>query len=108
MPFLSFQVNILRILYVAMSLKVNGVKNVRTLPKWQGTDGFRISVDELRKAFILEEYNRYALLNERVLQVAKRELKLYDLGNVMFILNSPKNEKAEPLKCYVSNCSEIP
>jgi hypothetical protein len=47
-----------------------------------------------------------ALLNERV-QVAKRELKeLYDLGNVMFILNSPKNEKAEPLKCYVSNCSE--
>jgi plasmid replication initiation protein len=57
-------------------------KNVRTLPKWQGTDGFRISVDELRKAFILEEkYNRYALLNERVLQVAKRELKeLYDLG----------------------------
>jgi hypothetical protein len=85
-------------------------KNVRTLPKWQGTDGFRISVDELRKAFILEEkYNRYALLNERVLQVAKRELKeLYDLGNVMFILNSPKNEKAEPLKCYVSNCSKIP
>jgi hypothetical protein len=33
-------------------------KNVRTLPKWQGTDGFRISVDEL-KGFILEEkYNR--------------------------------------------------
>ena len=50
--------------------------------KWQGTEGFRISVDDLRKAFILEEkYNRYALLNERVLQVAKRELKeLYDLG----------------------------
>jgi plasmid replication initiation protein len=48
--------------------------------KWQGTDGFRISVDELRKAFILEEkYNRYALLND-VLQVAKRELKgCYDL-----------------------------
>jgi hypothetical protein len=53
-----------------------------------------------------EKYNRYALLNER-LKVAKRELKeLYDLGNVMFILNSPKNEKAEPLKCYVSNCSQ--
>lgn len=50
--------------------------------KWQGTDGFRISVDELRLSFMLEEkYNRYALLNERVLQVAKRELKeLYDLG----------------------------
>jgi hypothetical protein len=36
----------------------------------------RISVDELRLSFMLEEkYNRYALLNERVLQVAKRELK---------------------------------
>jgi hypothetical protein len=32
---------------------------------------FRISVDELRLSFMLEEkYNRYALLNERVLQVA--------------------------------------
>jgi hypothetical protein len=42
-------------------------KNVRTLPKWQGTDGFRISVDELRKAFILE--NDMYLLNERVLKL---------------------------------------
>jgi hypothetical protein len=40
-------------------------------------------------------------------QVAKRELKnCTTSGNVMFILNSPKNEKAEPLKCYVSNCSK--
>jgi plasmid replication initiation protein len=31
------------------------------------------SVDELRLSFMLEEkYNRYALLNERVLQVAKQ------------------------------------
>ena len=29
--------------------------------KWQGTDGFRISVDELRKSFMLEEkYDRYS------------------------------------------------
>jgi hypothetical protein len=49
-------------------------KNVRTLPKWQGTDGFRISVDELRKAFIWKKNTTDALLNERV-QVAKRELK---------------------------------
>jgi plasmid replication initiation protein len=50
--------------------------------KWQGTDGFRISVEDLRKTFVLEnKYPRYALLNDRVLQVAKRELKaLYDIG----------------------------
>jgi plasmid replication initiation protein len=36
-------------------LKKNGVKCTNFAKKWQGTDGFRISVDELRKAFILEE-----------------------------------------------------
>jgi hypothetical protein len=66
-----------------MSLKSKWSQRMYELcQKWQGTDGFRISVDDLRKSFILEEkYSRYALLNERVLQVAKRELKeLYDLG----------------------------
>jgi plasmid replication initiation protein len=70
-------------LHVAMSLKSKWSQRMYELcQKWQGTDGFRISVDELRQAFMLEDkYNRYALLNERVLQVAKRELKeLYDLG----------------------------
>ena len=70
-------------LHVAMSLKSKWSQRMYELcQKWQGTDGFRMSVDDLRKSFILEEkYNRYALLNERVLQVAKRELKeLYDLG----------------------------
>ena len=70
-------------LHVAMSLKSKWSQRMYELcQQWQGTEGFRISVDDLRKAFILEEkYNRYALLNERVLQVAKRELKeLYDLG----------------------------
>jgi plasmid replication initiation protein len=48
--------------------------------KWQGTDGFRISVDELRKAFILEEkYNRYALLNECAPSCKTRIKRLYDL-----------------------------
>ncbi len=63
--------------------------------KWQGTDGFRMSVKDLRKAFILEDkYNRYALLNERVLQVARRELKeLYDLGqcDVYFEFTEERN-----------------
>jgi plasmid replication initiation protein len=68
-------------LHVAMSLKKVS-QRMYELCKNGKDDGFRISVDELRKAFILEEkYNRYALLNERVLQVAKRELKEnYDLG----------------------------
>jgi hypothetical protein len=70
-------------LHVAMSLKSKWSQRMYELcQKWQGTDGFRITVDDLRKSFMLEEkYDRYALLNERVLQVAKRELKeLYDLG----------------------------
>jgi hypothetical protein len=62
-------------LHVAMSLKVNGRSACTSFAK-MARYGFRISVDELRLSFMLEEkYNRYALLNERVLQVAKRELK---------------------------------
>ena len=83
-------------LHVAMSLKSKWSQRMYELcQKWQGTDGFRISVDELRKSFILEDkYNRYALLNERVLQVAKRELKeLYDLGqcDVYFEFTEERN-----------------
>ena len=83
-------------LHVAMSLKSKWSQRMYELcQKWQGTDGFRISVDELRKSFILEDkYNRYALLNERVLQVAKKELKeLYDLGqcDVYFEFTEERN-----------------
>jgi len=70
-------------LNVAMSLKSKWSQRMYELcQKWQGTDGFRISVEELRESFVLEgKYSRYALLNEYVLQVAKRELKeLYDVG----------------------------
>jgi hypothetical protein len=42
-----------------------------------------------------EKYNRYALLNERVLQVAKRELKeLYDLGQCDVYFEFTENAKA--------------
>ena len=83
-------------LHVAMSLKSKWSQRMYELcQKWQGTDGFRMSVTELRKAFILEDkYNRYALLNERVLQVAKKELKeLYDLGqcDVYFEFTEERN-----------------
>ena len=86
-------------LHVAMSLKSKWSQRMYELcQKWQGTDGFRISVDELRKSFMLEEkYDRYALLNERVLQVAKRELKeLYDLGqcDVYFEFSEERNGRS--------------
>jgi len=70
-------------LNVAMSLKSKWSQRMYELcQKWQGTDGFRMSVQDLRNAFVLEnKYPRFALLNEYVLQVAKRELKsLYDIG----------------------------
>jgi plasmid replication initiation protein len=50
-------------------LKKNGVKCTNFAKKWQGTDGFRISVDELRRLLFWKKYNRYALLNERVLKL---------------------------------------
>lgn len=83
-------------LHVAMSLKSKWSQRMYELcQKWQGTDGFRMSVQDLRKAFVLEnKYNRYALLNERVLQVARRELKeLYDLGqcDVYFEFTEERN-----------------
>lgn len=70
-------------LNVAMSLKSKWSQRMYELcQKWQGTEGFRITVNDLRNAFKLEEkYNRYALLNQYVLQIAKKELKeLYDAG----------------------------
>lgn len=86
-------------LHVAMSLKSKWSQRMYELcQKWQGTDGFRISVDELRQSFMLEnKYDRYALLNERVLQVAKRELKeLYDLGqcDVYFEFSEERNGRS--------------
>lgn len=70
-------------LNIAMSLKSKWSQRMYEMcQKWQGAEGFRISVDELRKSFALEEkYPRFALLNEFVLQIAKRELKdLFDQG----------------------------
>ena len=82
-----------------MSLKSKWSQRMYELcQKWQGTDGFRMSVDDLRKSFVLEDkYPRYALLNERVLQVAKRELKeLYDIGqcDVYFEFTEERNGRS--------------
>lgn len=86
-------------LNVAMSLKSKWSQRMYELcQKWQGTDGFRISIEDLRKSFVLEDkYNRYALLNQYVLQVAKRELKeLYDIGqcDVYFEFSEERNGRS--------------
>jgi selenocysteine-specific translation elongation factor len=62
------------------------------LPKWQGTDGLGSQLMNYDRLLCWKNVHRYALLNERVLQVAKRELKelCMILANVMFILSSPK------------------
>jgi hypothetical protein len=86
-------------LNVAMSLKSKWSQRMYELcQKWHGTDGFRMSVEDLRNSFVLEKkYPRYALLNERVLQVAKRELKaLYDIGqcDVYFEFSEERNGRS--------------
>jgi plasmid replication initiation protein len=86
-------------LNVAMSLKSKWSQRMYELcQKWHGTDGFRISVEDLRNSFVLEKkYSRYALLNEYVLQVAKRELKaLYDIGqsDVYFEFSEERNGRS--------------
>lgn len=70
-------------LTVAMSLKSKWSQRMYELcQKWQGTDGFRMSIADLRKSFVLEDaYKEYGSLKKFVLDVAKKELKsLYDSG----------------------------
>ena len=86
-------------LNVAMSLKSKWSQRMYELcQKWAGTEGFRIKVSDLRTSFVLEgKYDRYALLNDRVLQVAKRELKeLYDIGqcDVYFEFTEERNGRS--------------
>ena len=86
-------------LTVAMSLKSKWSQRMYELcQKWHGTDGFRISVNDLRESFMLENsYPKYANFNERILQVAKRELKaLYDLGqcDVYFEFSEERNGRS--------------
>lgn len=86
-------------LNVAMSLKSKWSQRMYELcQKWHGTDGFRISVEDLRKSFALEDkYKMYASFNQKVLQVAKRELKeLYNIGqcDVYFEFSEERNGRS--------------
>lgn len=70
-------------LTVAMSLRSKWSQRIYEIcSQWRSAGGFRISLRDLREQFILEDkYKMYAALNEKVLQVAHKELKtLYDAG----------------------------
>ncbi|CAM4105550.1 Plasmid replication initiation protein [Flavobacterium branchiophilum] len=86
-------------LTVAMSLKSKWSQRMYELcQKWQGTDGFRMSIKDLRKSFVLEDaYKEYGSLKLKVLDVAKKELKkLYDVGqcDVYFEYSEEKNGRS--------------
>lgn len=71
-------------LNVAMSLKSKYSQRFYELcNKWNGTDGFRIAVTDLRNMFDLSDnkYPRFALFTDRILVPAQQELKtLFDLN----------------------------
>lgn len=86
-------------LTVAMSLKSKWSQRMYELcQKWQGTDGFRMSVKDLRHSFALEDaYKEYGSLKKFVLDVAKKELKnLYNAGqcDVYFEYSEEKNGRS--------------
>lgn len=86
-------------LTVAMSLKSKWSQRMYELcQKWQGTDGFRMSINELRHSFVLEDaYKEYGSLKKKVLDVAKKELKnLYNAGqcDVYFEYSEEKNGRS--------------
>lgn len=86
-------------LTVAMSLKSKWSQRMYELcQKWQGTEGFRISIKDLRHSFVLENtYKEYGSLKKFVLDVAKKELKtLYNAGqcDVYFEYSEEKNGRS--------------
>lgn len=70
-------------LVVAMTLKSKWSQRLYELcSKWHRAGGFQMTVDELRKEFVLEKkYKKYGALKKYVLDVAHKELKeLYTKG----------------------------
>lgn len=83
-------------LNVAMSLKSKYSQRMYELcQKWQGTDGFRISVIDLRKMFGLEnKLVKYAKFKADVLENPRKELKaLYDIGQSDVYFEYSEDEK---------------
>ena len=68
---------------VAMSLKSKWSQRMYELcSQWKMSGGFRMTIDELRHIFKLEnKYKKYAAFKARVIEVAKKELKeLFEKG----------------------------
>lgn len=77
-------------LLVAMGLKSKWSQRMYELcAQWRSAGGFKLRIDELRRMFMLEgEYDRYAALKTRVLDVAHNEIKaLYDKGECDLYFN---------------------
>ena len=74
-------------LLIAMSLKSKWSQRLYEMAsQWKAAGGFYITIEELRNRFMLENrYKKYGALKERVLEVAKNELKaLFDRNEIDF------------------------
>lgn len=83
-------------LNVAMSLKSKWSQRMYELcQKWQGTDGFRIAVVDLRRMFGLEnKLVKYAKFKADVLENPRKELRaLYDIGQSDVYFEYSEDEK---------------
>lgn len=85
-------------LLVAISLKSKWSQRIYELcSKWRSAGGFQLSVVELRNMFDLQtKYKKYAILKERVIETAQKELKaLYDLGQSDIYFNYSEHKDGQ-------------
>ena len=68
--------------------------------QWRSAGGFRLTIEDLRLMFKLEEeYNRYASLKLKVLEVAKVEIKkLYDKGQCDLYFEYSENKDGRSVR----------
>jgi len=96
-------------LTVALSLKNKYSQRFYELcSQWKNTGFFILSIDELRRKFVLEDkYPRYALLKAKVIETARKELQqMYNEGgcDLFFTYKEEKiGKKVDRLKFFVTN-----
>jgi len=83
-------------LLIAMSLKSKWSQRLYEMAsQWRAAGGFYISIEELRRRFVLEnKYQKYGALKKYVLEVAKNEIKaLYDQNQIDFYFEYSEEKK---------------
>lgn len=88
-------------LVVAMGLRSKWSQRIYELcAQWRSAGGFRLTIEDLRLMFKLEEeYNRYASLKLKVLEVAKVEIKkLYDKGQCDLYFEYSENKDGRSVR----------